>query len=99
MPPLDTNNDGSSSNGGGVGGEAIEVIDLVELAETSHALLQVCEGDSCVDAGSMRSAVERTRRYSLTVVCCVFVSKPPCFPGEHSRHNAWSNRQGRNRLC
>ncbi|CAB1117666.1 unnamed protein product [Ectocarpus sp. CCAP 1310/34] len=40
VPPLDTNNDGSSSNGGSLGGEAIEVIDLVELAETSHALLQ-----------------------------------------------------------
>ncbi|CBN78708.1 conserved unknown protein [Ectocarpus siliculosus] len=62
VPPLDTNNDGSSSNGGSLGGEAIEVIDLVELAETSHALLQAA--GECFETSQLASLQGRLRPFA-----------------------------------
>ncbi|CAM9293898.1 unnamed protein product, partial [Ectocarpus sp. 4 AP-2014] len=60
VPPLDTNNDGS--NGGSLGGEAIEVIDVVELAETSHALLQAA--GECFETSQLASLQGRLRPFA-----------------------------------
>ncbi|CAN0129833.1 unnamed protein product, partial [Ectocarpus fasciculatus] len=68
VPSLDTNNDGgggsssSSSSSSGGAGEAVEVIDLVELAETSHALLQAA--GECFETSQLASLQGQLRPFA-----------------------------------